>query len=205
MTGARWGGAGIAYAAHAARLERIASFDTSGYGCHHGAMRLLVVCAVLQTGFLSRLMPPSELDPFLKAVDAANILSPAFSFAWGSALVKCHGPTCGIDPLWLRSADGPIRNATDFVVDHLPICPVANYKHRMHTALKNMRASVAIEAGAVLDMDRSGVNDLTLETSVLCPADRSRPPSDLTLVGWGAGPASDYLIDFACMSSTTPT
>eukprot|EP00873_Tetraselmis_striata_P039639 jgi/Tetstr1/459903/TSEL_005245.t1 len=32
--------------AHATLLERIASFGTSGYGCHHGAMRLLVVCAV---------------------------------------------------------------------------------------------------------------------------------------------------------------
>eukprot|EP00873_Tetraselmis_striata_P006575 jgi/Tetstr1/426839/TSEL_017054.t1 len=64
--------------AHATLLERIASFGTSGYGCHHGAMRLLVVCAVRQTGFLSRMMPPSELDPFLEAVDAANI-SAAFS------------------------------------------------------------------------------------------------------------------------------
>eukprot|EP00873_Tetraselmis_striata_P001830 jgi/Tetstr1/422094/TSEL_012952.t1 len=60
--------------AHATLLERIASFGTSGYGCcHHGAMRLLVVCAVRQTGFLSRMMPPSELDPFLEAVDTANI------------------------------------------------------------------------------------------------------------------------------------
>eukprot|EP00873_Tetraselmis_striata_P021592 jgi/Tetstr1/441856/TSEL_030068.t1 len=64
--------------AHATLLERIASFGTSGYGCHHGAMRLLVVCAVRQTGFLSRMMPPPELDPFLEAVDAANI-SAAFS------------------------------------------------------------------------------------------------------------------------------
>eukprot|EP00873_Tetraselmis_striata_P022131 jgi/Tetstr1/442395/TSEL_030521.t1 len=64
--------------AHATLLERIASFGTSGYGCHHGAMRLLVVCAVRQTGFLSRMMPPSELDPCLAAVDAANI-SAAFS------------------------------------------------------------------------------------------------------------------------------
>eukprot|EP00873_Tetraselmis_striata_P035220 jgi/Tetstr1/455484/TSEL_042313.t1 len=64
--------------AHATLLERIASFGTSGYGCHHGAMRLLVVCAVRQTGFLSRMMPPSELDPFLEAMDAANI-SAAFS------------------------------------------------------------------------------------------------------------------------------
>eukprot|EP00873_Tetraselmis_striata_P025233 jgi/Tetstr1/445497/TSEL_033273.t1 len=64
--------------AHATLLERIASFATSGYGCHHGAMRLLVVCAVRQTGFLNRMMPPSELDPFLEAVDAANI-SAAFS------------------------------------------------------------------------------------------------------------------------------
>eukprot|EP00873_Tetraselmis_striata_P006904 jgi/Tetstr1/427168/TSEL_017356.t1 len=65
--------------AHAALLERIASFGTSGYGCHNGAMRLLVVCAVRQTGFLSRMMPPSELDPFLEAVDAANNISAAFS------------------------------------------------------------------------------------------------------------------------------
>eukprot|EP00873_Tetraselmis_striata_P004582 jgi/Tetstr1/424846/TSEL_015349.t1 len=73
----------------------------------------------------------------------------------------------------------------------------------MHTALKNMWASVAIEAGAVLDRDRSGVRDLTLETSGLRPADRSRP-SDLTLAGWGR-PACDYMIDVACVSSTTPT
>eukprot|EP00873_Tetraselmis_striata_P021660 jgi/Tetstr1/441924/TSEL_030131.t1 len=59
-------------------LERIASFGTLGYGCDHEAMPLLVVCAVRQTGFLSRMMPPSELDPFLAAVDAANI-SAAFS------------------------------------------------------------------------------------------------------------------------------
>eukprot|EP00873_Tetraselmis_striata_P025655 jgi/Tetstr1/445919/TSEL_033548.t1 len=64
--------------AHATLLERIASFGTSGYGCHHGAMRLLAVCAVRQTGFLSRMMPPSELGPFLEAVDAAKI-SAAFS------------------------------------------------------------------------------------------------------------------------------
>eukprot|EP00873_Tetraselmis_striata_P035897 jgi/Tetstr1/456161/TSEL_042929.t1 len=64
--------------AHTTLLERIASFGTSGYGCHHGAMRLLVVCAERQTGFLSRMMPPSEVGPFLEAVDAANI-SAAFS------------------------------------------------------------------------------------------------------------------------------
>eukprot|EP00873_Tetraselmis_striata_P044510 jgi/Tetstr1/464774/TSEL_009520.t1 len=69
---------GRRWEAHAALLERIASFGTSGYGCHHGAMRLLVVCAVRQTGFLNRMMPPSELDPFLEAMDAANI-SAAFS------------------------------------------------------------------------------------------------------------------------------
>eukprot|EP00873_Tetraselmis_striata_P042591 jgi/Tetstr1/462855/TSEL_007804.t1 len=119
----------------------------------------------------------------------------------GSALVTCPGPTCGIDPLWLRYTDGSNRNATDFVVDHLPICPVANCKHRMHTASKNMWASVAIEAGAVLDRDRSGVGDLTLETSGLRQADRSRP-SDLTLAEGGG--ACDYIIDFACVSSTTP-
>eukprot|EP00873_Tetraselmis_striata_P022386 jgi/Tetstr1/442650/TSEL_030744.t1 len=71
----------------------------------------------------------------------------------------------------------------------------------MHTALKNLWASVAIEARAVLDRDRFGVGDLTLETSGLRPADRSRP-SYLTLAGWG-GPACDYMIDFACVSSTT--
>eukprot|EP00873_Tetraselmis_striata_P019924 jgi/Tetstr1/440188/TSEL_028540.t1 len=59
--------------AHAALLEGIACFGTSGYGGHHGAMRLMVVCAVRQTGFLGRMMPPSELDPFLEAVDVANI------------------------------------------------------------------------------------------------------------------------------------
>eukprot|EP00873_Tetraselmis_striata_P025878 jgi/Tetstr1/446142/TSEL_033740.t1 len=73
----------------------------------------------------------------------------------------------------------------------------------MHTALKNLWASVAIDAGAVLDRDRSGAGDLTLETSGLRPADRSRP-SDLTLSGW-EGPSCDYMIDFACVSSTTPT
>eukprot|EP00873_Tetraselmis_striata_P020716 jgi/Tetstr1/440980/TSEL_029248.t1 len=41
----------------------------------------------------------------------------------------------------------------------------------MHTALKNLLASVAIEAEAVLDRDRSGVGDLILETSELRPAD----------------------------------
>eukprot|EP00873_Tetraselmis_striata_P012701 jgi/Tetstr1/432965/TSEL_022302.t1 len=64
--------------AHATLLERIASFGTSGYGCHHGAILLLVVCAVRQTGFLSRMMPPSERGSFLEAVDVANI-SAAFS------------------------------------------------------------------------------------------------------------------------------
>eukprot|EP00873_Tetraselmis_striata_P019699 jgi/Tetstr1/439963/TSEL_003029.t1 len=61
---------------------------------------------------------------------------------------------------------------------------------------------MGIEAGAVLDRDRSGVGDLTLETSGLTAdeADRSRP-SDLTLAGWGM-PACDYVIDFACVSST---
>eukprot|EP00873_Tetraselmis_striata_P001208 jgi/Tetstr1/421472/TSEL_012421.t1 len=73
----------------------------------------------------------------------------------------------------------------------------------MHTALKNLWASVAIDAGVVLDRDRSGAGDLTLETSGLRPADRSRP-SDLTLAGWG-GAACNYMIDFACVSSTTPT
>eukprot|EP00873_Tetraselmis_striata_P044745 jgi/Tetstr1/465009/TSEL_009740.t1 len=72
----------------------------------------------------------------------------------------------------------------------------------MHTALKSLWASVAIEVGAVLDRDRSGVGDLTLETSGLRPADPSRP-SDLTLAGCG-DPAFDYMIDFACVSSTTP-
>eukprot|EP00873_Tetraselmis_striata_P013904 jgi/Tetstr1/434168/TSEL_002492.t1 len=75
--------------AHATLLERIASFGTSGYGCHHGAMRLLVVCAVRQTGFLSRMMPPSELDPFLEAVDAANI-SAAFSLLGLDACDQCY-------------------------------------------------------------------------------------------------------------------
>eukprot|EP00873_Tetraselmis_striata_P006786 jgi/Tetstr1/427050/TSEL_017255.t1 len=70
---------------HAALLEPIASFGTLGYGCRHGAMRLLVLCAVRQTGFLSHMMPPSELDPFLEAVDAANI-SAAFSLL---GLVAC--------------------------------------------------------------------------------------------------------------------
>eukprot|EP00873_Tetraselmis_striata_P028935 jgi/Tetstr1/449199/TSEL_036406.t1 len=79
----------------------------------------------------------------------------------------------------------------------------------MHTALKNLWASVAIDdAGAVLDRDRSGAGDLTLETSGLRPADRSRP-SDLALAGWGRGwgrgGACDYMIDFACVSSRTPT
>eukprot|EP00873_Tetraselmis_striata_P011370 jgi/Tetstr1/431634/TSEL_021164.t1 len=55
----------------------------------------------------------------------------------------------------------------------------------LHTALKNLWAFVAIEAGSVLDRDRSGVGDLTLETSGMCPADRSRP-SDLTLAGTAA-------------------
>eukprot|EP00873_Tetraselmis_striata_P037067 jgi/Tetstr1/457331/TSEL_043935.t1 len=165
--------------AHAKLLERIASFGTSGYGCHHGAMRLLVVCAVRQTGFLSRMMPPSELDPFLEAVDAANI-SAAFSLL---GLDACDQST--------PRMEAAIVQMTNYI------------KHRMHTALKNLWASVAIDAGAVLDRDRSGAGDLTLETSGLRPTDRSRP-SDLTLAGWG-GAACDYMIDFACVSSTTPT
>eukprot|EP00873_Tetraselmis_striata_P029571 jgi/Tetstr1/449835/TSEL_036898.t1 len=75
--------------AHAALLERIASFGTSGYGCHHGAMRLLVVCAVRQTGFLSRMMPPSELGPFSEAVDAAKLVreyGPALSPLYEAAV-----------------------------------------------------------------------------------------------------------------------
>eukprot|EP00873_Tetraselmis_striata_P022646 jgi/Tetstr1/442910/TSEL_030973.t1 len=72
----------------ATQLERIASFGTSEYGCHHGTMRLLVVCAVRQTGFLSRMMPPSELGPFLEAVDAANI-SAAFSLLGLDACDQC--------------------------------------------------------------------------------------------------------------------
>eukprot|EP00873_Tetraselmis_striata_P019798 jgi/Tetstr1/440062/TSEL_028421.t1 len=145
--------------AHATLLERIASFGTSGYGCHHGAMRLLVVCAVRQSGFLSRMMPLSELDPFLEAVDAANI-SAAFSLL---GLDACDQST-------------PRMEAA--------IVQMTNFKHRMHTALKNLWASVAIDAGAVLDRDRSGAGDLTLETSGLRPAESSRP-SDLTLAGWG--------------------
>eukprot|EP00873_Tetraselmis_striata_P009252 jgi/Tetstr1/429516/TSEL_019421.t1 len=70
-------------------------------------------------------------------------------------------------------------------------------------ALNNLLASVAIEAEAVLDRDRSGVGDLTLETSGLRPTDRSRP-SHLTLSGWGAL-ACDYMIDFAGVSSAIPT
>eukprot|EP00873_Tetraselmis_striata_P015507 jgi/Tetstr1/435771/TSEL_024664.t1 len=73
----------------------------------------------------------------------------------------------------------------------------------MHTALKNRWASVAIEAGAVLDRDRPGVGDMTLDTIGLRLADRSRP-SDLTLAGC-EGPVCDYMIDFACVSSTTRT
>eukprot|EP00873_Tetraselmis_striata_P043581 jgi/Tetstr1/463845/TSEL_008659.t1 len=79
--------------AHAARLERIASFGTSGYSSHHGAMRLLVVCAVRQTGFLSRMMPPSEVDPFLEAVDAANI-SAAFSLLVQAAVFRLQYLQC---------------------------------------------------------------------------------------------------------------
>eukprot|EP00873_Tetraselmis_striata_P022089 jgi/Tetstr1/442353/TSEL_003185.t1 len=56
----------------------------------------------------------------------------------------------------------------------------------MHTALKNLWASVAIDVGAELDRNRSGAGDLTLETSGLRPADPSRP-SDLALAGWGEG------------------
>eukprot|EP00873_Tetraselmis_striata_P011967 jgi/Tetstr1/432231/TSEL_021687.t1 len=56
----------------------------------------------------------------------------------------------------------------------------------------------------MLDRDRSGVGDLNLGTSGLRrPADRSRP-SDLALAGWG-GPACDYMVNFACVFSTTPT
>eukprot|EP00873_Tetraselmis_striata_P017273 jgi/Tetstr1/437537/TSEL_026209.t1 len=70
-------------------LERIASFGTSGYGCHHGAMQLMVVCAVRQTSFLGRMMPPSELDPFLEAVDVANI-SATFRFLVWTPATSLH-------------------------------------------------------------------------------------------------------------------
>eukprot|EP00873_Tetraselmis_striata_P045071 jgi/Tetstr1/465335/TSEL_010021.t1 len=111
------------------------------------------------------------------------------------ACVSSSTPTWGNGPRWgtpgVAATDAEHNNlAADWafsapvlgvhrksVVDHLPICPVWNYKHRMHTALKNMWPSVAIEAGAVLDQNRSGVvGDLTLEASELRPADRSRPP-----------------------------
>eukprot|EP00873_Tetraselmis_striata_P023648 jgi/Tetstr1/443912/TSEL_031864.t1 len=74
----------------------------------------------------------------------------------------------------------------------------------MHTALQNMWASVASEAGAVLDRDRSGVGDLTLETSGLRPITDLSRPSDLTLAEWG-GPVCEYMIHFARVSSTTLT
>eukprot|EP00873_Tetraselmis_striata_P002467 jgi/Tetstr1/422731/TSEL_013528.t1 len=59
----------------------------------------------------------------------------------------------------------------------------------MHTALKNLWASAAIEAEAVLDRGgRSGAGDLMLETNGLRPTDRSRP-LDLTLAGRGGARA----------------
>eukprot|EP00873_Tetraselmis_striata_P004639 jgi/Tetstr1/424903/TSEL_015398.t1 len=45
----------------------------------------MAVCAVRQTGSLSRMMPSSGLDPSLEAVDAANI-SAAFSLLGTAAL-----------------------------------------------------------------------------------------------------------------------
>eukprot|EP00873_Tetraselmis_striata_P001538 jgi/Tetstr1/421802/TSEL_012705.t1 len=203
--------------AHATLLERIASSGTSGYGCHHGAMRLLVVCAVRQTGFLSRMMPPSELDPFLEAVDAANI-SAAFSLLgldacdqstprMEAAIVQMSMPADfgGLNLALLQSeAPAAFYSAQSVVLPKL----VREYGPALGPLYEAVRAeilwaSVAIDAGAVLDRDRSGAGDLTLETSGLRPADRSRP-SDLTLAGWG-GAACDYMIDFACVSSTTPT
>eukprot|EP00873_Tetraselmis_striata_P041988 jgi/Tetstr1/462252/TSEL_000650.t1 len=59
-----------------------------------------------------------------------------------------------------------------------------------------LRDFVALALGFL----RTGVGDLTLETSGL-------RPSDLTPAGWGegGGAACDFIIDFACVSSTTPT
>eukprot|EP00873_Tetraselmis_striata_P004800 jgi/Tetstr1/425064/TSEL_015528.t1 len=92
--------------AHAALLERIASFGTSGYGCHLGAMRLLVVCAVRQNGFLRRMMPPSKLDPFLEAVDATNI-SASFSLLGLDAFQRIGAAASQLDTLRLYIACGP--------------------------------------------------------------------------------------------------
>eukprot|EP00873_Tetraselmis_striata_P003139 jgi/Tetstr1/423403/TSEL_014084.t1 len=58
----------------------------------------------------------------------------------------------------------------------------------------------------MLDWDRLGVGDLTgfETTSGLRPTDRSRPCVIFDAGGVG-GRACDYMIDSACVSSTTPT
>eukprot|EP00873_Tetraselmis_striata_P044169 jgi/Tetstr1/464433/TSEL_000106.t1 len=82
-------------------------------------VRPLGVGSVL-TGFLGRIMPPSELDPFMEAVDAANI-SAAFSLLVGAPaafysaqsvvlpkLVRENGPA--LDPLYEALAPRPPYN-----------------------------------------------------------------------------------------------
>eukprot|EP00873_Tetraselmis_striata_P043331 jgi/Tetstr1/463595/TSEL_008474.t1 len=182
--------------AHATLLERIASFGTSGYGCHHGAMRLLVVCAVRQTGFLSRMMPPSELDPFLEAVDAANI-SAAFSLL---GLDACDQSTPRMEAAIVQ-----MSMPADFGGLNLALlqseAPAAFYSAQSVVLPKLVR-EYGPALGPLYEAVRAEVSFVATSALPWAP-DRSRP-SDLTLAGWG-GAACDYMIDFACVSSTTPT
>eukprot|EP00873_Tetraselmis_striata_P001850 jgi/Tetstr1/422114/TSEL_012971.t1 len=165
--------------AHAALLERIDSFGTSGYGCHHGAMRLLVVCAVRKTGFLSRMMPPSELDPFLEAVDA-NI-SAAFSLLgldyacdqstprMEAAIVQMSMPADfgGLNMAFLQFQAHAAFYSAQF--DVLPKL-VREYGPALGLLYEPVRAEVSYVATSALP--------------------------------WARG---DYMMDFACVSSTTST
>eukprot|EP00873_Tetraselmis_striata_P019051 jgi/Tetstr1/439315/TSEL_027755.t2 len=172
----------------------------TGYGCHHGAMRLLVVCAVLQTGFLSRMMSPSKLDPFLATVDAAKV-SAAFSLLgldacdqstprMEDAIVQMSMPAdCGGLNMALLQSEAPAAfySAQSVVLPKL----VREYGPALGPSYEAVRAEVSSVATSALPWAR--------ETRRVYDT-----RSDLTLVGW-EGPACDYMIDFACVSSTTPT
>eukprot|EP00873_Tetraselmis_striata_P001367 jgi/Tetstr1/421631/TSEL_012572.t1 len=165
--------------AHATLLERIASFGTSGYGCHHGAMRLLVVCAVRQTGFLSRMMPLSELDPFLEAVDAANI-SAAFSLL---GLDACDQSTPRMEAAIVQ-----MSMPADFGGLNLALlqseAPAAFYSAQSVVLPKLVR-EYGPALGPLYEAVRAEVSSVATSALPWAPC--------------------DYMIDFACVSSTTPT
>lgn len=85
------------------------------------------------------------------------------------------------------------------------ICHVANYEHHAYR-FENLWAYEAIEAGVVLDRDRSEAVDLTLVTSGLRLANRSRQTELRWVLGGLVRRAiTIYMTDFARVSSTTPT